>query len=152
MRVNDRDDQLGQLLGHEVDPWEAVDVDSDVEGKNETMMTDDDASIDEGRLKQYVIFDVGGERFQGRRDNFVKYPKTRLGRLILSNNIEEILELCDEYTPGDPPEYFFDRNPENFPSVLEMYRSGQFHIPDSARCKYLSCKNKSRMSVTCQLV
>ena len=98
-------------------------------------------------MKQYVIFDVGGERFQGCRDNFVKYPKTRLGRLILSNNVEEILELCDEYTPSDPPEYFFDRNPENFPSVLEMYRSGKFHIPDSAKCKYFGCKDKSRMSV-----
>ena len=52
-----------------------------------------------------------------------------------TDNIEEILELCDEYIPGNPPEYFFDRNPENFASVLEMYRSGEFHIPDSARCK-----------------
>ena len=92
--------------------------------------------VDEFKPRQYIIFDVGGTRFQGCKDNFVKYPKTRLGRLISSNSIEEILELCDEYTPGDPPEYFFDRNPENFPSVLEMYRSGKFHIPDSARCKH----------------
>ena len=52
-----------------------------------------------------------------------------------ARSLEEILALCDEYVPGDPPEFFFDRNPENFPSVLEMYRSGKFHIPDSATCK-----------------
>ena len=36
---------------------------------------------------------------------------------------------------GDPPEFFFDKNPENFASVLEMYRSGKFHIPDGGRGK-----------------
>ena len=81
-----------------------------------------------------MVFDVGGERFQCSRKNILKYPNTRLGKLVSSDNIEEILQLCDEYNPGHPPEYFFDRNPENFPSVLEMYRSGKFHIPDAAKC------------------
>ena len=34
-----------------------------------------------------------------------------------------ILTLCDEFVPGDPPEYFFDKNPENFPAILELHRS-----------------------------
>ena len=34
----------------------------------------------------------------------------------------QILELCDEFFPGDPPEYFFDRNPTNFPTILNIYR------------------------------
>ena len=25
---------------------------------------------------------------------------------------------------------------ENFSSVVEMYRTGEFHIPDSSNCKY----------------
>ena len=25
--------------------------------------------------------------------------------------------------PGDPPEYFFDKNPENFSAILELHRS-----------------------------
>ena len=25
-----------------------------------------------------------------------------------------LLALCDEFIPADPPEYFFDRNPDNF--------------------------------------
>ena len=89
-----------------------------------------------------MVFDVGGEKFQCYRKNIFKYPKTRLGKLVISENIEEILQLCDEYIPGNPPEYFFDRNPENFPSVLEMYRSGKFHIPTAANCELSNtCKH-----------
>ena len=83
--------------------------------------------------KQYIIIDVGGERHQACRESFSKYPETRLGKLVNSSDIEEILSLCEEFVPGNPPEFFFDRNPENFSAVLEMYRSGKFHIPDSAR-------------------
>ena len=81
----------------------------------------------------YVIIDVGGERFQANRDSFLKYPNTRLGRLMKSASIAEILTLCEEYIPGNPAEYFFDKNPENFSSVLEMYRTGDFHIPDGGQ-------------------
>ena len=38
-------------------------------------------------------------------------------------NVQRILELCDEFVPGDPPEYFFDKNPENFSAILEVHRS-----------------------------
>ena len=37
-------------------------------------------------------------------------------------NDQRILELCDEFVPGDPPEYFFDKNPENFSAILELHR------------------------------
>ena len=49
---------------------------------------------------------------------------SRLGKLVRADTIEKVLELCDEFTPGDPPEYFFDRNPDNFPAILNMYRTG----------------------------
>ena len=45
-------------------------------------------------------------------------------------SVEEILELCEEYTPGERPQYFFDRNPDNFPSILELYRTGSFHMSE----------------------
>ena len=59
----------------------------------------------------------------------------------------EILTYCEEFLPGDPPEFFFDRNPETFPGILDMFRfphsnktlniggfrTGQFHIPDGGR-------------------
>ena len=45
--------------------------------------------------------------------------------LILTLTIlfkQGILTFCDEFVPGDPPEYFFDKNPENFPAILELHR------------------------------
>ena len=47
----------------------------------------------------------------------------RLGKLMRAESIEEILYYCEEFFPGEPPEYFFDRNPDNFPQILDMYRS-----------------------------
>ena len=57
-----------------------------------------------------------------------RYPNTRLGRLMNADTVEKILSLCDEYSPGNPPEYFFDRNPVNFPTILNVYRTDKFHM------------------------
>ena len=98
---------------------------------------DDDKDCTD-RANKYVILDIGGERFKAKKVLFLKYPQTRLGKLINSVKLEEILSLCEEFIPGSIPEYFFDKNPENFPSVLEMYRSGDFHIQDNSGggCQY----------------
>ena len=37
------------------------------------------------------------------------------------------MEYCDEFTPGETPEYFFDKNPEHFSSILNVYRTGKLH-------------------------
>ena len=42
-------------------------------------------------------------------DNFNIYPNTRLGKLVKAKKLDEILDLCDDFCPGEPPEYFFDR-------------------------------------------
>ena len=42
--------------------------------------------------------------------------------LLTILNKQGILTFCDEFVPGDPPEYFFDKNPENFPAILELHR------------------------------
>ena len=47
----------------------------------------------------------------------------RLGKLMRATSVDEILRYCEEFFPGEPPEFFFDRNPENFPAILDMYRS-----------------------------
>ena len=101
---------------------------TDVEDSND----DDDKTCIE-KANKYVILDVGGERFKARKLLFLKYPNTRLGKLMNSVKLDEILSFCEEFTPGSIPEYFFDKNPENFLSVLEMYRTGDFHIQDNSR-------------------
>ena len=40
----------------------------------------------------------------------------------------KVLEHCDEFLPGDTPEYFFDKNPENFTSILNIYRTGNSYL------------------------
>ena len=82
---------------------------------------------------KYVILDIGGERFRANRESFLPFPETRLGKLMNSSDIKDILQYCDEFFPGDPPEFFFDYNPDSFPGILEMYRTGKFHIPDGGR-------------------
>ena len=50
--------------------------------------------------RKYVIIDVGGERFQADRSTFLRFPNTRLGRLMSCKTIEDILEICEEFIPG----------------------------------------------------
>ena len=50
--------------------------------------------------RKYVIIDVGGERFQADRKTFLKFPNTRLGRLMSCKTIEDILKICEEFIPG----------------------------------------------------
>ena len=43
---------------------------------------------------------------------------SRLDKLMRADTIEKILEMCDEFTPGETPEYFFDRNYKNAQEML----------------------------------
>ena len=115
------------------DIWEEVDTEEEIEKLKDEDDFKEEEEVKETNYKKYVIIDVGGERHQACRDSLTRYPQTRLGKLVNLSNIEEILSLCEEYVPGDPPEFFFDRNPESFAAVLEMYRSGKFHIPDNGK-------------------
>ena len=75
-----------------------------------------------------VVLDVGGEKFSIERKTLQRYPKSRLARLMRAPNVAEILKHCEEFTPGSPPEYFFDRNPDRFPVILNMYRIKELHM------------------------
>ena len=49
-----------------------------------------------------------------------------------ATSVREILELCDGYYPcfksaEGKREYFFDQNPDNFNSILDIYRIGRLH-------------------------
>ena len=54
----------------------------------------------------------------------IRFPSTRLGRLARAKTRQEAMEHCNIYYDKLVPEYFFDRNPENFSSIL-----GEYQIP-----------------------
>ena len=91
-------------------------------------------------MDSFIILDVGGVRFQGRRKDFAKYPETRLGKLLSTANIEEILTLCDEFVPGNPTEYFFDRNPGTADELMIFQTNRSlFIVVRLLQCHYDLC-------------
>ena len=69
-----------------------------------------------------------------------RFPHTRLGRLCqihqsriiestYSFSSDELRHLYDDYNPSID-EYYFDRNPHTFLSILNYYRTGKLHLID----------------------
>ncbi|CAH8543606.1 unnamed protein product [Schistosoma turkestanicum] len=82
-----------------------------------------------GRSKRALI-NVGGFRHEILWHTVDRYPNTRLGKLRHATNLEELLSLCDDYDPINR-EYYFDRNPTVFSTILNFYRSKKLHYNDT---------------------
>merc|ERR1719347_1507675 len=56
-------------------------------------------------------------------------PNSRLGLLSKACSHSEILSLCADYSLVDN-EFFFDRHPRSFNTILNFYRTGKLHVAD----------------------
>ena len=74
-------------------------------------------SIQDISITQRVCFNVGGVRYEIAKTKLDKYPDTLLGS-----------KRKDMFFDAARQEYFFDRDPIIFKSIVDYYRSGEFHF------------------------
>ncbi|KFU93170.1 Potassium voltage-gated channel subfamily S member 3 [Chaetura pelagica] len=91
-----------------------------------------------GKDAELIHLNVGGFKQSVDQSTLLRFPHTRLGRLLKCHSEEAILELCDDYSVADK-EYYFDRNPSLFRYVLNFYYTGKLHVMEEL-CVFSFCQ------------
>ncbi|XP_005997587.1 potassium voltage-gated channel subfamily S member 3a [Latimeria chalumnae] len=91
-----------------------------------------------GPDEDLVNLNVGGFKQRVDQSTLLRFPHTRLGKLLTCHSEESILELCDDYNVADK-EYYFDRNPSLFRYVLNFYYTGKLHVMEE-QCVFSFCQ------------
>ena len=72
-----------------------------------------------------TILNVGGVRYETTWDTLLRLPNTKLGAIAtLRKN-----KGNDNGNNNEEADLFFDRSPEVFNFILDLYRTGQLHLP-----------------------
>ncbi|XP_063771410.1 potassium voltage-gated channel subfamily S member 3 [Pseudophryne corroboree] len=88
--------------------------------------------------EEEVKLNVGGFKQSVAQRTLLRFPHTRLGKLLNCHSEEAILELCDDYNVADK-EYYFDRNPSLFRYILNFYYTGKLHVMEEL-CVFSFCQ------------
>ncbi|XP_067112230.1 potassium voltage-gated channel subfamily G member 2 isoform X2 [Osmerus mordax] len=74
-----------------------------------------------------AIINVGGIKYRIPWSTLEEFPLTRLGKLRGCSNLEEIMDVCDDYD-GARNEYFFDRSPSAFRTIVTFLAAGKLRL------------------------
>lgn len=80
-----------------------------------------------GDRRRQIIINVGGIKYSLPWTTLDEFPLTRLGQLKACTNFDDILSVCDDYDVTCN-EFFFDRNPGAFGTILTFLRAGKLRL------------------------